>query len=142
QKTSPFPAQFEGAEAEWKKILLQHGFTDVDKALRVLREFVEGPGYVHVSPRTRGLAYELLPRLFERCPQTGTHAKDRTSEVQSLGSKSSNPKSPASTLKSRPIGLKPYGETLLLSDPDRVVTRLDNFISAYGARATLFELWN
>src|SRR5439155_3947827 len=29
-----------------------------------------------------------------------------------------------------------------LSDPDRVLTRLDSFISAYGARATLFELWN
>jgi glutamate-ammonia-ligase adenylyltransferase len=29
-----------------------------------------------------------------------------------------------------------------LSDPDRVLTRLDNFISAYGARSTLFELWN
>jgi glutamate-ammonia-ligase adenylyltransferase len=29
-----------------------------------------------------------------------------------------------------------------LSDPDRVVTRLDSFINAYGARATLFELWN
>src|SRR6266446_1334345 len=29
-----------------------------------------------------------------------------------------------------------------LSDPDRVVTRLDNFIAAYGARGTLFELWN
>jgi glutamate-ammonia-ligase adenylyltransferase len=29
-----------------------------------------------------------------------------------------------------------------LSDPDRVLTRLDAFISAYGARATLFELWN
>src|SRR5207244_5149028 len=29
-----------------------------------------------------------------------------------------------------------------LSDPDRVVTRLDNFIAAYGARATLFEVWN
>jgi len=31
---------------------------------------------------------------------------------------------------------------LRLSDPDRVVTRLDSFIGAYGARATLFELWN
>jgi glutamate-ammonia-ligase adenylyltransferase len=29
-----------------------------------------------------------------------------------------------------------------LSDPDRVVTRLDSFISAYGARAMLYELWN
>ena len=30
----------------------------------------------------------------------------------------------------------------ILSDPDRVVTRLDSFIAAYGARATLFEVWN
>ena len=28
-----------------------------------------------------------------------------------------------------------------LSDPDRVIVRLDAFISAYGARATLFESW-
>ncbi len=28
-----------------------------------------------------------------------------------------------------------------LSDPDRVLTRLDSFIAAYGARATLFEAW-
>src|SRR6185369_334990 len=28
-----------------------------------------------------------------------------------------------------------------LSDPDRVVARLDSFISAYGARAMLFETW-
>jgi len=29
-----------------------------------------------------------------------------------------------------------------LSDPDRVLTRLDAFVQAYGARATLFEVWN
>ena len=40
----PFPRQFEGAEAEWKKLLAEHAFKDVDKAFRVLREFVEGPG--------------------------------------------------------------------------------------------------
>jgi [glutamine synthetase] adenylyltransferase / [glutamine synthetase]-adenylyl-L-tyrosine phosphorylase len=28
-----------------------------------------------------------------------------------------------------------------LSDPDRVVARLDSFISAYGARTMLFEMW-
>ena len=66
---SPFPRQFEGAEAEWKKLLAEHAFKDVDKAFRVLREFVEGPGYVHVSPRTSELAYQLLPRLFALCPQ-------------------------------------------------------------------------
>ena len=66
---SPFPRQFEGAEAEWKKLLAEHAFKDVDKAFRVLREFVEGPGYVHVSPRTSELAHQLLPRLFALCPQ-------------------------------------------------------------------------
>ena len=107
QARSPFPRQFEGAESEWKKLLADHAFKDVDKAFRVLREFVEGPGYVHVSPRTSQLAHQLLPRLFALCPQPAVG----TAHVP-------------------------------LSDPDRVVTRLDSFISAYGARATLFELWN
>jgi len=97
-KSSDLPQEFEGREAQWKQILSHHRFRDADKALRMLREFVEGPGYVHVSPRTRELALKLLPRLF-----SPSHA---------------------------------------LSDPDRVVTRLDTFIAAYGARATMFELWN
>jgi glutamate-ammonia-ligase adenylyltransferase len=113
---SPFPRQFEGAEAEWQKLLAAHSFKDVDKAFRVLREFVEGPGYVHVSPRTSALAYELLPRLFALCPQPAGGARSAASP--------------------------PAAGTVPLSDPDRVVTRLDSFISAYGARATLFELWN
>src|SRR5690606_26428882 len=29
-----------------------------------------------------------------------------------------------------------------LSDPDRVVARLDSYISTYGARASLYELWS
>src|SRR5260221_611431 len=29
----------------------------------------------------------------------------------------------------------------LLSDPDRVLARLDSFVSAYGARPVLFETW-
>jgi [glutamine synthetase] adenylyltransferase / [glutamine synthetase]-adenylyl-L-tyrosine phosphorylase len=115
---SPFPRQFEGAEVEWKKLLAEHSFKDVDKAFRVLREFVEGPGYVHVSSRTSQLAHHLLPKLFALCPQpkSGTPSPD----------------------SQRP----PQTANVPLSDPDRVVTRLDSFISAYGARATLFELWN
>jgi glutamate-ammonia-ligase adenylyltransferase len=115
---SPFPRQFESAEGEWKKLLAQHAFKDVEKAFRVLREFVEGPGYVHVSPRTSNLAYQLLPKLFALCPQ---------------------PKPGAAITSS---GKPPQTTNVPLSDPDRVVTRLDSFISAYGARATLFELWN
>jgi [glutamine synthetase] adenylyltransferase / [glutamine synthetase]-adenylyl-L-tyrosine phosphorylase len=110
QEQGPFPATFEGAEDEWKVLLAEHRFRDVDKAFAMLKEFVEGPGYVNVSPRTMQLARQLLPKLFELCPEL---------------------KSPAAG------GQKP-----ILSDPDRVVTRLDSFISVYGARSTLFELWN
>jgi glutamate-ammonia-ligase adenylyltransferase len=118
EAASPFPREFEGAETAWKKLLAEHAFQDVDKAFRVLREFVEGPGYVHVSPRTSQLAHQLLPKLFALCPQPNPGV--------------------SSTDSRRP----PQTASVPLSDPDRVVTRLDSFISAYGARATLFELWN
>ena len=129
QAPSPFPRQFEGAEAEWKKLLTEHAFKDVDKAFRVLREFVEGPGYVHVSPRTSQLAHQLLPKLFALCPQpqVGTRSTASLKSVPGNGTR---------WIASLPAASVP------LSDPDRVVTRLDSFISAYGARATLFELWN
>jgi glutamate-ammonia-ligase adenylyltransferase len=115
---APFPRQFEGAEMEWKRLLAEHAFKDVDKAYRVLREFVEGPGYGHVSARTSQLAHQLLPKLFALCPK---------------------PPPVASTGDSRK---PPQMVNVRLSDPDRVVTRLDSFISAYGARAMLYELWN
>src|SRR5581483_8183615 len=71
QSGSLFPAQFEGFEAEWKRVLGEHDFKDPEKALRMLRELVEGPGYVHVSSRTTELAFRLLPRLFELCSPFG-----------------------------------------------------------------------
>ena len=120
---SPFPRQFEGAEPEWKRLLTEHAFKDPEKACRLLREFVEGPGYVHISERTRQLAYQLLPRLFALCPHGGRATSPRRPQ-------------PRTAKASLPAGQVP------LSDPDRVVTRLDSFISAYGARATLFELWH
>jgi glutamate-ammonia-ligase adenylyltransferase len=110
QGARDFPKGFEGEEGAWKQLLERHKFRDLDKAFRVLREFVEGPGYVHVSPRTKDLAHNLLPNLFALCPDA-----ERSSP---------------------PDGRPP------LSDPDRVVTRLDSFIAAYGARSTLFELWH
>jgi glutamate-ammonia-ligase adenylyltransferase len=33
-------------------------------------------------------------------------------------------------------------QAIVLSDPDRVLARMDSFIGVYGSRATLFELWN
>jgi glutamate-ammonia-ligase adenylyltransferase len=107
-----FPREFSGAETGWMRILEEHSFRDPENAFRRLREFVEGPGYIHVSLRTIELAHAILPRLLALCPR-------RAGESQ------------ISNFKSE-----------ILSDPDRVVTRLDSFIAAYGARSVLFELWN
>jgi [glutamine synthetase] adenylyltransferase / [glutamine synthetase]-adenylyl-L-tyrosine phosphorylase len=104
---SALPAQITGAETEWKRILAEHAFINVGHSLRLLTEFVHGPGYVHVSSRTVELASQLLPKMFALCPGA-----------------------------SGPLPAN------VLSDPDRVLTRLDQFVSAYGARATLFEMWN
>jgi glutamate-ammonia-ligase adenylyltransferase len=115
-----FPTHFEGAETEWKQFLAARDFKDTDKAFRTLREFVEGPGYIHVSARTSDLAFRLLALLFALCPIAGAGTKGRIGAGKGPLQESQPP----------------------LSDPDRVVMRLDAFIAAYGARATLFELWN
>jgi glutamate-ammonia-ligase adenylyltransferase len=111
---APSPAilpAFDGGEAEWKEILRRNSFRDPDKAFRMLKEFVEGPGFVHVSQRTAELARRLVLKVFALC------RKDEAA-----------PASPSLPVK-------------ILSDPDRVVTRLDSFIAAYGARGALFEMW-
>jgi glutamate-ammonia-ligase adenylyltransferase len=97
--------------AEWLALLREKSFRNPEKAFQLIYEFVRGPGYVHVSPRTAELAMALLPQLLSRCP------------AEQL--KASGPTFPS------PV----------LSDPDRVMARLDSFVSAYGARATLYELW-
>jgi glutamate-ammonia-ligase adenylyltransferase len=103
------PPEFAGAEAEWENLLAAHSFRDPETAFRLLKEFAEGPGYVHVSPHTTELARQLILKFLVLCPGK--------SAVR-------NPQSP------------------ILSDPDRVVTRLDSFIEAYGTRTALFEMWN
>jgi [glutamine synthetase] adenylyltransferase / [glutamine synthetase]-adenylyl-L-tyrosine phosphorylase len=140
-----FPRQFEGAEPAWKKLLAEHAFKDPDKAFRVLREFVEGPGYVHVSARTSELAHQLLPRLFALCPPpspAGGRASSRALDVGTSGKVRA--REDARPPRKRGRAGEPSAPTKVvpLSDPDRVVTRLDSFISGYGARATLFELWH
>ena len=140
QIAPPFPQGFEGTEPAWKQWLADHHFRDPDNALRMLREFVEGPGFVHVSPRTRALACQLLPRLFALCPRPGVPS----SKAEPLQSAASLERAHAAVATVVATGVQPRTteQSVSLSDPDRVVTRLDSFISAYGARATLFELWN
>jgi glutamate-ammonia-ligase adenylyltransferase len=110
------PPEFDGAEAEWKNLLAVHSFRDPETAFRLLKEFAEGPGYVHVSPHTTELARLLILKLLALCPKEESKARSPKSKV-----------SPQSAI---------------LSDPDRVVTRLDSYIEAYGTRTALFEMWN
>ncbi|MBN2505359.1 MAG: bifunctional [glutamate--ammonia ligase]-adenylyl-L-tyrosine phosphorylase/[glutamate--ammonia-ligase] adenylyltransferase [Verrucomicrobia bacterium] len=115
------PRQFAGAEAEaeWRTLLAAHAFKDVDRSLRLIRQLVHGPGFGHVSSRTTELAWQLLPRLLALCP--------RTPPAQA-------PPAPAAATCPAPAAKR-------LSDPDRVLARLDSYLGAYGARATLFETW-
>jgi glutamate-ammonia-ligase adenylyltransferase len=114
------PAQFQGAKAEWLALLAGHGFRDGDKAYRLLETFVHGPGYVHVSSRTVELAKDLVARLLRKCPRK-TEAAPAPVPGGPAGAAAEN--------------------AARLSDPDRVLARLDSFIQAYGARSTLFEMW-
>lgn len=100
------PGDFQSCAGAWRELLASHRFRDPDKGVRLLRQLVEGPGFVHVSRRTTELGRQLIPRLLELCPPAGPDAE------------------------------------FVLSDPDRVLARLDSYIQAYGARASLYELWN
>jgi glutamate-ammonia-ligase adenylyltransferase len=116
------PAEFAGAEAEWAELLAAHSFREPTTAFRLFKEFAEGPGDVHVSPRTTELARELIQKFLARCPR-------KEFKVQSSKFK----------VSSQPEDGKK--KTAILSDPDRVLARLDSFVSAYAARVPLLELW-
>jgi glutamate-ammonia-ligase adenylyltransferase len=160
------PRAFSGTEAEWKQILAAHAFKDLDKSFRLLHQFASGPGYVHVSPRTVELAWQLIPKLLALCPKAIEPAvvgKSRgdvpAREVTGGGVPSlergadgvarrpyPSPKARAEhkealISQSQIANRKSQINESVLSDPDRVLARLDSFITVYGARATLLETW-
>lgn len=104
--------------AAWQQILSAHSFREAERGCKFLSELVHGPGYVHVSPRTVELAMGLVPRLLALCPR----------------------RDGANTAAAVPPGASNLAAARL-SDPDRVVARLDRFVAAYGARALLYETW-
>jgi len=116
------PDSFDGKEKEWLEILTRKRFRDPERALKLLREFALGPGYIHISRRTVEVAFGLIEKLLRFCPGE--------EEDEGLDIKIRRLENVPGPVK-RPI----------LSDPDRVVARLDNFVSAYGARSTLYEVW-
>lgn len=103
------PPDFDGMEAEWKRILAGHAFIDPEKSCRLLKSFVQGPGYGHTSARTASAAFQLVAKMLSLCRQTAPGKP--------------NP-------------------AVFLSDPDRVLARLDSFVTVYGARAMLYEAWS
>jgi [glutamine synthetase] adenylyltransferase / [glutamine synthetase]-adenylyl-L-tyrosine phosphorylase len=142
------PDQFEGAEDQWKQLLARHGFQDPDRAYRMVEIFVNGPGYVHVSQRTVELARELFPKLLALClpkPAPGQPARNlapsSATAKETAGRKSlaAGPSALSGTARAPREGQGWLDRRL--SDPDRVMVRLDSYIDAYGARATLYELW-
>ena len=106
----PLPREFDGFEQEWRELLAAHSFRQIDASLRLIETFIQGPGYVHVSPRTSDLARQLVVQFLGLCP-------------------------------CQKPGTEPTWPANALSDPDRVLARLDTYISVYGARATLYEAW-
>ena len=101
-------------EEQWLTLLEQHSFREPARAFPLVKQLVLGPGYVHVSTRTSELALRLVRNLLQRCPLPSVD----------------QPATGRSTLRPEK-----------LSDPDRVLARLDSFITAYGARSTLYETW-
>jgi glutamate-ammonia-ligase adenylyltransferase len=111
--SSEHPADLSN-ETWWKRFLAERAFKQVDKSFKLLQPFIHGPGFGHVSPRTVDLAWQALSRLLALCPKTEPDGRVV-------------PRNP--------------GKPQMLSDPDRVLARLDSFIAAYGSRAMLFETW-
>ncbi len=135
-KSAPavLPPEFDGAEAEWENLLAAHSFRDPATAFRLLKEFAEGPGYVHVSPHTTELARQLILKFLALCPKKKSRVQSPPPALKAAARPRRN-----EVKAGKPKALP---QSAILSDPDRVVTRLDSFIEAYGTRTALFEMWN
>jgi [glutamine synthetase] adenylyltransferase / [glutamine synthetase]-adenylyl-L-tyrosine phosphorylase len=130
------PSQLAGAETEWIQILSNHHFRDAAKAYRLLTALVYGPGYVHVSQHTIDLALRLIPRFLALCPPPQGQPAAGSVKTSESGKSERGPKPSASAVSPAKPALPK-----LLSDPDRVLARLDSYVSAYGTRAAMFEAW-
>ena len=79
------------------EVLAQAGFADPAAAMKVVENLWHGPGFGHVSQRTKELFVQVFPALL-----------DCAREV---------------------------------ADPDAALARFDKFVSAYGSRGLLYELF-
>jgi glutamate-ammonia-ligase adenylyltransferase len=123
KKAGALPESFEENAKEWIEILRAHKFRDPEHAFKLLKEFVHGPEYAHISQRTKEVALGLVEKLLMLCPNPERDPQSRNLSLPLIETVPGPVKTP------------------VLSDPDRVIARLDSFVSAYGARSTLYEMW-
>lgn len=115
EESEKLPPGFDEYWGEWKDILLNNGFKNPETAIKLLKTFVQGPGYVHLSKRTIELGWKLIPRILSLCPSE-----------QRL-----------KNFREQPL----YSNMRTLSDPDRVLARIDSYIQNFGSRQSLYESW-
>ncbi|HEV8541151.1 MAG TPA: hypothetical protein VGR78_02055 [Verrucomicrobiae bacterium] len=150
------PAEVEVNSERWLQILKAHSFRDPQRCLKLVQEFVTGPGFGHRSSRTIDLALQLLDRLLEMCPSvvsTGRTGARPLPPGRLARWNDPAEKAPLRSLNRQSAvrrdagrdnrGGRPthFSTESLLSDPDRVLARLDSFVAKYGARSMLYEAW-
>jgi glutamate-ammonia-ligase adenylyltransferase len=79
------------------EVLRAAGFVDLPAAVKVVQNLWHGPGFGHVSQRTKELFVQLFPTLLSWTAQ--------------------------------------------VADPDAALARFDKFVSAYGSRGLLYEMF-
>lgn len=137
EEESKLPRNFDEG-TQWQNVLAEHSFRDPVHAAKLLREFALGPGFGHVSQRTTELAMQLIPRLLSFCPKR-EQSPGKAGRGALTGPDERTSHAGGALRAERPAR---HDVVPALSDPDRVVARLDSFVVAYGARATLYEMWS
>jgi len=79
------------------KVLGDAGFADVPAAIKAVENLWHGPGFGHVSPRTKELFVQVFVTLVHRASQ--------------------------------------------VADPDAALSQFDKFVTAYGSRGLLYEIF-
>ena len=79
------------------EVLAKAGFADVPAAVKVVENLWQGPGFGHLSSRTKELFVQLFPTLLDWAHH--------------------------------------------VADPDAALARFDKFVTAYGSRGLLFEIF-
>jgi len=113
--TLPLPSE---DPERWRALLERYSFRDPDHALQIAQQFIRGPESLGINPRVQQIALRLFQQFLQMCLD-----RERLEEYRRQAGAHGNPKA------------------TWLSDPDRVLIRLIQYMERYGARTTLLESW-